>query len=50
MIYDPSLGHDSQSILGYADADVGVEADMSISSSGIFVYAFGTLHIWKSKK
>jgi len=55
-IYDPSLGHDSslghdfQSILCYADADLGGEADMSKSTSGIVVYALGTLVIWKSKK
>jgi len=49
-IYDPSLGHDSQSILCYADADLGGEADMSKSTSGIVVYALGILVIWKSKK
>ena len=50
-IYDPSLGHDSQqSILCYADADLGGEADTSKSTSGIVVYALGTLVIWKSKK
>jgi len=49
-IYDPSLGHDSQSILCYADADMGGEADTSKSTSGIIVYALGTLVIWKSKR
>jgi len=49
-IYDSSLGHDSQSILCYADADLGGEADTSKSNSGIVVYALGTLVIWKSKK
>jgi hypothetical protein len=46
-IYDPSLGHDS--ILCYADADLGGEADTSKSTSGIVAYALGTLVIWKSK-
>jgi len=46
MIYDPSLGHDSQSILCYADADLGGEADRSKSTSGIVIYAPGTLVIW----
>jgi len=36
-IYDPSLGHHSQSILYYADADLGGEADTSKSTSGIVV-------------
>jgi len=49
-IYDPSLGHDSQSILCYADADLRGEADTSKSTSGIVVYALGTLVISKSKK
>jgi len=49
-IHDPSLGHDSQSILCYADADLGGEADTSKSTSGIVIYALGTLVIWKSKK
>jgi len=49
-IYDPSLGHDSQSISCYADADLGGEADTSKSTSEIVVYALGTLVIWKSKK
>jgi len=49
-IYDPSLGHDSQSILCYADAGLGGEADMGKSTSGIVVYALGTLVIWKSRK
>jgi hypothetical protein len=55
-IYDPSLGHDSnlghysQSILCYADADVEGEADTSKSTSGIVVYALGTLFIWKLHK
>ena len=34
----------------YADADLGGEADTSKSTSGIVVYALGTLVIWKSKK
>jgi hypothetical protein len=38
-IYDPSPGHDSQSILCYADADLGGQADTSKSTSGIVVYA-----------
>jgi hypothetical protein len=49
-IYNPSLGHDSKSILCYADADMGGAADTSKSTSGIVVYALGTLVIWKSKK
>jgi len=49
-IYDPSLGHDSQSILCYADADLGGETDTSKSTSGIVVYVLGTLIIWQSKK
>ena len=49
MIYDPSHSHDSQSILCYADADLGGQADTSKSSSGIVVYALGTLVICKSK-
>ena len=55
-IHDPSLGHDSrlghdsQSILCYADADLGGEVDTSKSTSGIVVYGLGTLVIWKSKK
>ena len=49
-IYDLSLAHDSQSILCYADADLGGEADTSKSTSRIVVYAFGTLIMWKSKK
>jgi len=49
-IYDPSLGHDSLSILCYADADLGGEADTSKSTSEIVVYALGTLLIWKSKQ
>jgi hypothetical protein len=48
-IYDPRLRHDSQSILCYADADLGGEADTSKSTSGIVVYALRTLVIWKSK-
>jgi len=47
-IYDQSLGHDS--ILCYADADLGGEADTSKSTSGIVVYALGTLAIWKLRK
>jgi len=50
MIYDPSLGHDSQAILCYADADLGGEADTSKSTSGIVVYALETLVIWRSTK
>ena len=34
----------------YANADLGGEADTSKSTSGIVVYALGTLVIWKSKK
>jgi hypothetical protein len=49
-IYDSSLGHDSESILCYADADLGGEADTSSSTSGIVIYALRTLIIWKSKK
>jgi hypothetical protein len=49
-IYNTSLAHDSQSILCYADADLGGEADTSKSTSGMVVYALGTLVIWKSKK
>jgi hypothetical protein len=49
-VYDPNLGHDSQSVLCYADADLGGEADTSKSTSRIVVYALGTLVIWKSKK
>jgi len=48
MIYDPTLGHES--ILCYADADFGGEADTSKSTSGIVVYALRTLVTWKSKK
>ena len=44
-IYDPSLWHDSQLILCYADADLEGEADTSKSTSGIVVYALGTLVI-----
>ena len=40
----------TQSILCYADADLGGEVDTSKSTSGIIVYALGTLVIWKSKK
>jgi hypothetical protein len=47
-MYDPSVGHES--IMCYADADLWGEADMSNSTLGIIVYAFGTLVIWKSKK
>ena len=46
---DPSHGHDSQSILFYADADFGGKADTSKSTSGIVVYTLGTLVIWKSR-
>jgi hypothetical protein len=46
--HESSLGHDSQSILCYADADLGGEADTSKTTSGIVVYALGTLIIWKS--
>jgi hypothetical protein len=49
-IYDPSLGNDSRSILCYTDADLGGEAGTSRSTSGIVVYALGTLVVWKSKK
>jgi len=42
--------HDSQSILCYADADLGGASDRSKSTSGIIVYALGTLLFWKSKK
>ena len=55
-IYDPHLGHDSNlghdslSILCYADADLGGEADTSKSTSGIIVYTLKTLVIWKLKK
>jgi len=49
-IYDPSLGHDSQAIVCCADAGLGGEADTSKSTSGIVVYALGTLIIWRSKK
>ena len=49
-IYEPNLGNDSQSILCYADADLGVDAETSKPTSGIVVYALGTLVIWKSKK
>jgi len=50
-MYDPRLGHDSslgldsQSILSYTDVDLGGEADTSQSTSGIVVYALGTLVI-----
>jgi hypothetical protein len=37
-IYDPSLRHDS-SILCYADANLGGEADTGKSTSGIVIYA-----------
>jgi len=47
--YDPSLGHDSQSILCYADAELGGVADTSRSTSGFVVYALRTLVILKSK-
>jgi len=47
-IYYPSLGHES--ILCYADADLGGEADTNKFTSGIIVYAIRTLIIWKSKK
>ena len=50
MIYDPSLGHDSQSILCYADANFRGEADTSKSTSGIVVNVLGALVIWNSKK
>jgi hypothetical protein len=49
MIYDPSMGHDSQqSIWCYCDADLGGEADTSMSTSGIVIYPLRTLFIWKS--
>ena len=48
--HDSSLGHNSQSILCCTDTDLGGEADTSKSTSGIVVYALGTLVIWKSKK
>jgi len=48
--HDPILGHDSQSILCKADADLGGEADTSKSTSGIVVYALGTLVIGNSMK
>jgi len=49
-IYDPSLGHDSQSILFYTNPGLGAEAGTSKSTSGIVVYANRTLVICKSKK
>jgi len=49
-IYDTILGHDSQSILCYANADLSGEGDTSESSSRIVVHALRILVIWKSKK
>jgi hypothetical protein len=49
-IYDPCLECDSQSILCYADADIGGDALTSKSTWGIDVYTPVTLVIWKSKK
>jgi hypothetical protein len=47
-IHDTSVGHES--ILCYADADLGGEADSSKSTLRIVVYALRTLVIWKSNK
>jgi len=49
-IYDPRLQHDSNSIVCYADADLGGEADSSTSISGIIICALGILVLWRSKK
>jgi len=49
-IYDPRLQHDSNSIVCYADADLGGEADSSKSTSGIIIFALGILVLWRSKK
>ena len=50
MIYDTSLGHDSQLILCIRNSDMRGEEDTRKSTSGIVVYARRTIVIWKSKK
>jgi len=50
MLYDSSIGLDSQSILCYADADLGGEEDTSKSTSGIVAYPLGPLVMLKLKK
>jgi hypothetical protein len=49
-IYDPRLQHDSNSIVCYADANLGGEADSSKSTSGIIIFALGIPVLWRSKK
>jgi len=49
-IYDSRLQHDSNSIVCYADADLGGDADSSKSTSGIIIFELGILVLWRSKK
>jgi hypothetical protein len=48
-IYDQGLQHDSNSIVCYADANLGREADSSKSTSGIIILALGILVLWRWK-
>jgi len=49
-IYDLRLQHDSNSIVCYADADLGGETDSRELTSGIIIFALGILVLWRSKK
>jgi hypothetical protein len=45
-----SIRRNHDSIICFADADLGGEVDSSKSTSGILIYVLGILVIWKSKK
>jgi hypothetical protein len=51
MIYDPRVLHNSNSIVCYANANLGGEADSSKSTSGIIIiFALGILVLWRLLK
>jgi len=49
-LYDPRLQHDSNSIVCYADIDLGGEADSRKPTSGMIIFGLGILVLWRSKK
>jgi len=48
-IYNPRLQHDSNSIVCFANADFGEEADSRKSTLGIIIFMLGILVLWRWK-
>jgi len=49
-IYDPRPQYHSNSIVWYADADLGGEAESSKLTSGLMIFVLGILLLWRWKK